>query len=318
MRVRVALSLMVVGVGLQLAACAARAQQAAKPELAFEAASVRQNDETGRTAISTNVPLDTEDAFAPTGGLFMAKGFTLLNYLTFAYRQLDTPTLRKQLPAWATTTKFDIDARAAGNPSKDEYREMMRALLAQRFKLQAHTETRTIPIYAMVLVKPGQPGTQLKAHNAAVPCAPAPSAGRGGVIFEAPPAGANLMKPTALVGTFPSFCGSFVGGVPVDSENMPGFFMAGGRNMSMELIADFFSQRGPRNNLGEKPIFDRTGLTGKFDFIVEWSSFNNTFTEKAGPGMVEALKNQMGIKLEATQSPVEMLVVDHIEQPTEN
>lgn len=298
--------------------CGAGAQQAAKPGLAFEVASVRENDSTGRVPTSTNVPLDTEDAFASTGGLFSAKGFPLVTYLEFAYRQLDSAALRKQLPGWATTTKFDIDARAAGNPTKDQYREMMRTLLAERFKLQAHTENRKIAIYAMVLVKPGQPGPQLKAHNAAVPCAPAPAAGRGGTIFEAPPAGSNLMKPATLVGTFPSFCGSFVGGVPVDAENMPGFFMAGGRNMSMELIADFFSQRGPRNNLGEKPIFDRTGLTGKFDFIVEWSSFNNTITEKAGPGMVEALKDQMGIKLEPMDSPVDVLVIDHIEQPTAN
>ncbi len=155
MRLRKAMLLMVVGSVLSMASCVARAQQAAKPGLEFEVASVKVNDQSGRPG-PANVPLDTEDAYAPTGGLFAAKGFTLINYIAFAYRQQNTPAFRDQLPRWAQTTRFDIEARGAGNPSKDQYREMMRSLLAQRFKLQVHTENRQQRrSIAMVLVKPG-------------------------------------------------------------------------------------------------------------------------------------------------------------------
>ncbi len=68
-----------------------------------------------------------------------------------------------QLPAWAKTATFDIEARAQGNPTKDEYREMVRTLLAERFKLQAHMESKQTKFYAAVLVKPGQPAAAASA-----------------------------------------------------------------------------------------------------------------------------------------------------------
>ncbi len=317
MRLCKALLLIVVGVMLPMVACVARAQQSAKPALEFEAASVRENQNT--RSGPANVPLDTEDAFVPTGGLYVARGFTLSSYIAFAYKRQNSPALRDQLPKWAQTTRFDIEARAAGNPTKDQYREMMRSLLAQRFKLQAHTETRRVPIFALVLAKPEKPGPQLRAHSASDDCSGSPTITNMGTVFESPPKGANLAKPATLVGVFPSFCGGFVGGVPVDPENMPGLFMAGGRGMSMELIADVFTQRAPSNNLGDRPILDRTGLGGEYDFIVEWTSpaFSN-----ATPGptttMLDALKDQLGLKLEPTEAPVDVLVIDHLERPSEN
>src|SRR4051812_41731398 len=88
--------------------CVAGAQQAARPALEFEAASVRESQTQNARPGPTNVPLDTEDAFAPTGGLFSAKGFPLTNYVAFAYKQQNSPALRNQLPKWAQTTRFDI------------------------------------------------------------------------------------------------------------------------------------------------------------------------------------------------------------------
>ena len=317
MRLRKALLLIVVGVVLPIVSCVARAQQTAKPALEFEVASVRENQNT--RSGPTNVPLDTEDAFAPTGGLFAAKGFTLVNYIAFAYRQQNSPALRDQLPKWAQTTRFDIEARAAGNPTKDQYREMMRSLLARRFKLQVHTENRQVKIFAMVLVKPGQPGPQLRAHSASDDCSGIPTIGNMGTASSRPPEGADLKKPATLVGLFPSFCGGFVGGVPVDPENMPGLFMAGGRGMSMELLADVLTQRAPSNNLGDRPVLDRTGLAGKYDFIVEWTSpaFISA-TSAPTTTMLDTLKNQLGLKLEPAEAPVDILVIDHLERPTEN
>jgi uncharacterized protein (TIGR03435 family) len=295
----------------------AYAQQTAKPTLEFEVASVREDKKTSSS--STNVPLDSEDAFSPTGGLYVATGFPLSTYIAFAYKQLNTPTLRDQLPKWSQTAVFDIEARAAGNPTKDQYREMMRSLLAERFKLQVHTETRKIRFFALVLAKPEKPGPQLRAHSAGDDCSGSPSITHMGTVFENPPKGASLTKPETLVGVFPTFCGGVVAGLPVDSENMPGLFMAGGRGMSMDLIADFFSMRGPRNNL-DRLILDRTGLAGKYDFIVEWSSpaLSNAAPLTMGPSMQTALKEQLGLKLEPTEGPVDILLIDHVEQPTAN
>ncbi len=295
----------------------AYAQQTAKSTLEFEVASVRENKKT--LSGFANVPLDSEDAFSPTGGLYVVKGFPLSSYIAFAYKQLNFPTLRDQLPKWAQTAVFDIDARAAGNPTKDEYRAMMRSLLAERFKLQVHTETRQIRYFALVLAKPEKPGPQLRAHSAGDDCSGSPTITKMGTVFSSPPQDANLAKPETLLGLFPSFCGGVVAGLPVDSENMPGLFMAGGRGMSMELIADFFSMRGPRNNL-DRLILDRTGLAGKYDFIVEWSSpaFSNASPLTMGPTMQNALKEQLGLKLEPAEGPVDILIIDHVEQPTAN
>ena len=132
-------------------------------------------------------------------------------------------------------------------------------------------EIRNIRFFALVLAKPEKPGPQLRAHSAGNDCSGSPTITRMGTVFENPPEGARLTKPETLVGVFPTFCGGVVAGLPVDPENAPGLFMAGGRGMSMDLIADFFSMRGPRNNL-DRLILDRTGLAGKYDFIVEWSS----------------------------------------------
>jgi uncharacterized protein (TIGR03435 family) len=297
----------------------AHAQQNANLKLEFEAASVRLDDKKTSSSSSTNVPLDSEDAFSPTGGLYMAQGFPLSSYIAFAYKQLNTPALQDQLPKWSQNAVFSIQARAAGNPTKDQYREMMRALLAERFKLQAHMETRKIRFFALVLAKPEKLGPQLRVHSAADSCSGSPTITRMGTVFENPAGGADRTRPETLVGVFPTFCGGVVAGLPVDPENMPGFFMAGGRGMSMDLIADFFSMRAPRNNL-DRLILDRTGLPGKYDFIIEWSSppASNAATLTSGPSMPTALREQLGLKLEPTEGPVDILIIDHVEQPTEN
>lgn len=320
MRLRKRLLLMVVVTAAwPIIPCVARAQQSAKPALEFDVASVRENQDQSVRPGPTNVPLDTEDAFAPTGGLFSAKGFTLVNYIAFAYRQQNSPALRDQLPRWAQTARFDIEARADGNPTKDQYREMMRSLLAERFKLQVHTENRKVPIFAMVLAKPGQPGPQLRAHPASDDCSGVPTISPMGTASGKPPEGADLKKPATLVGLFPPFCGGFIGGVAVDPENSPGLFMAGGRGMTMELLADVITQRAPSNNIGDCPVVDRTGLTGKYDFIVEWTS-PSFASANTGPttSMEDALKGQLGLKLDRTEAPVDILLIDHVERPTEN
>jgi len=101
MRLRKALLLIVVWVGLPMVSCVARAQQTAKPALEFEVALGAGEPEHTFGPTKCENLLDTEDAFAPTGGLFAAKGFTLGNYIAFAYRQQNSPALRTNCPSGA-------------------------------------------------------------------------------------------------------------------------------------------------------------------------------------------------------------------------
>ncbi len=89
----------------------------------------------------------------------------LIDYLIFAYKITDSGQyglILDQLPEWAKTERFYVDARAEGSPSKDEVRLMMQTLLAERFKLALHTETRRLPAYLLELDKPGTLGAKLK------------------------------------------------------------------------------------------------------------------------------------------------------------
>jgi uncharacterized protein (TIGR03435 family) len=94
----------------------------------------------------------------------------------------------------------------------------------------------------------------------------------------------------------------------------------GGRNVSLELLL---------NNYMERPIVNQTGLTGTFDFRLEYVPEPNSVWAKrdqsaqaeeflGGPTYLEALKEQLGMKLEATKAVIPVLVIDHVEKPSEN
>jgi hypothetical protein len=146
-------------------------QRAVGTKMSFEVASIRQRK--SGAELSNNGEMDFSDAFPPTGGLLTTTS-SLVGYIIFAYKIVDAsqiPSLVNQLPNWAQTDEFDIQARAENhNPTKDQMRLMMQSLLADRFKLAIHIETRQLPVYALVLDKPGKPGPQLQPHPDDVPC----------------------------------------------------------------------------------------------------------------------------------------------------
>ena len=112
--------------------------------MTFEVASVKLSKMSGRP--TSNVSLEVGDAYAPTGGLFSATNTPLVGELMrFAYKST-LSTRRWILPAWADgTDRFDIEARAQGNPTKDQMRLMMQSLMADRFKLVMHHGDKTNP-----------------------------------------------------------------------------------------------------------------------------------------------------------------------------
>jgi uncharacterized protein (TIGR03435 family) len=284
-------------------------QAAAGGKMEFDVASVKQNTAApSRQTVFSNIPLGPMDAFSSTGGLLSATNWPLLQYMVFAYKL--TPTVersaRTQPPKWATTERFDIQARAAGNPTKDQFRLMMQALLADRFKLSIHFETKQFQVFALVLDKPGKTGPHMQQHPADAPCSTAPL-----------PAGSNG-PPTMTAGGFPEMCGALVGDSPT-----PGRIRVGARNISMATIAAYMTG-GPTGL--DRPVLDKTGLTGNVDITVEFTPDlngplppgSNFKPDDSGPTFLQALKEQLGLKLEPQTGPVDIIVLDHIEQPSEN
>ncbi len=148
----------------------------------FEIASVKLNKSTDQAF--SNFPMGPGDVYSSNGGRFSARGLPLVSYLFFAYKITgdQSEAVRSQLPGWATTDRFDIEAKTDGDPAKDtkdQMRLMVQSLLAERFRMDARYETKEVPVFAMTLAKPGKTGPQLRAHPADAPsvqllCRPRP------------------------------------------------------------------------------------------------------------------------------------------------
>jgi uncharacterized protein (TIGR03435 family) len=190
---------------------------------AFDVASVRPNKSGNRP--TSNFPLGPGDVYVPNGGYFSATNQPLITYFYFAYRIMSNQGryVLPQLPEWVTTERFDIQARAEGNPGKDEMRLMMRSLLADRFKLAVHHETRQVPLFVIVLVKPGKTGPQLQLHpnDTSCPTTPSPPSAQ-------PPAKA-ASQPQTVAGGFPVMCN----GLFPRPASARGRLRVGGRNVTI-------------------------------------------------------------------------------------
>jgi uncharacterized protein (TIGR03435 family) len=263
-------------------------------KMSFEVASIKQDTGPFRPP---NFPLDPGDAYKETGGRFSAD-FGLPTYIEFAYKLSLTQEQRQsvlaRLPKWVSEDRFNIQAKAAqADPTKDQMRLMMQALLADRFKLAIHFETQESPVLALVLVKPGKLGPKLRPHSEGPPCDAAPSP--------------DLWPPTCYSMTMTMNAGRLIGA---------------SRDTTMVLIASALPSMGRL----ARPVVDQTGLSGRFDFTLEWSpeAANTPRTpgepvpDTQGPSFQEALREQLGLKLESAKAPLQILVIDKVERPSEN
>src|SRR5580658_4012541 len=263
------------------------AAQSAPAKLEFEVASVKPNKSDGPP--HANNPLGPGNVYSPYGGYFQAINFPLYTYILFAYKIMGNQEqyLRTQIPAWVMSDRFDIEARAAGNPDKDQMRLMMRSLLADRFKLGLHYETRQVPVFVLALLKPGKTGPLLQPHPEDYPCSIVPDASQN-----------------QAAGQFPALCSGLFPMPP----GAPGRQHIGARRVTMEFIANSLSAMGQL----ERPAIDRTGLSGNFDFALEWVP-ESVDPDPSGPTFLEALKDQLGIKLDSQKGPAEVIILDHVE-----
>jgi bla regulator protein blaR1 len=256
----------------------------------FEVASVKPN-KSGDQRVMMQLP--------PTGRL-TATNIPLRLLLRQAYDVQDFQIVGG--PNWLNSDRFDIVAKTPeGMTSPEQIRPMLRALLADRFKLVAHNETREMPIYSLVTARSdGKLGPKLSV--ARVDCQSRQAARRGGP----PPA---LPQPGQ-----PIECGAMMG---------PGNLNVGGMPMS-ELARSLSPLVG-------RIVIDKTDLKGTYDFQLTFAPEGRGFGPGPGPGGAEppavdpntpslftALQEQLGLKLESERGSVEVVVIDRVEQPTED
>jgi uncharacterized protein (TIGR03435 family) len=267
---RLAIAGLFIGV---LSAVGLRAQAPTVP--AFEVASVKINKSGDSNGGSSVRP----------GGRYIATNITLRALVRSAYGLLHDDQLSGG-PSWINSQRFDIIAKAEGNPStevfRDQARLMLRALLADRFKLKVHNETRELPIYTLVIAKrDGKLGTQLRLSNLA-----------------------NCQAASARPDSNVPPCGG-------------GFARTGhvaARALGFSVLVTAVS------NVADRPVVDRTGLTGTFDWDLQWTPVQSLIAESTSDeiSLVTALQEQLGLKLEAARGPVKVLVIDRAERLTED
>lgn len=257
---------------LTVASLAAWAAGAALAQPAFEVASVKPS------AAAAEAPIGL---FTYPGGRIAATQCTLKTLIGDAYSIEPYRILGG--PRWAGEDRFDIEARppvsseashwapeSPKTPPSQEMRLMLQTLLADRFRLQVHTQTIKESVYALVVAKGGH----------------------------------KLKPPDTTQQPFVSF------GRTGSPDREAASYVLTGQNVTMTLFAARLA------NVLYRPVLDQTGLSGSYDFKVEYAA-DDTPSETASP-LFRALQDQLGLKLETRPGPVDLLVIDHAEKPRPN
>ena len=185
-------------------------------------------------------------------------------------------------PAWLSTDKYDLSANPEGEgmPNDRQLKTMVQKLLAERFQLTFHKDKKELSVYALVVTKTGAKMTK------------------------------NESDPNGLPGL--GFRG--LGALIVRNGNMDDF-----SKIMQDPVLD-------------RPVIDKTGLSGRYDFTLNWTPDQFQFSAMQGAGappspsttadalpeLFTAIQQQLGLKLEATKAPVEVIVIDKAEKPSGN
>lgn len=257
----------------------------------FEVASVKRSDPTppGQRRVS-RLPLPQP------GGRWIAQNMVFRIILQAAYPEYAHHTRIVRGPSWIDSELFDIDARASGEPSYGQIRLMVRRLLAERFNLKVHTETRPVDVYALVRLRadgrlgPGlRPPVRCRAgdgeHGASTDRASQPG--------ELPSCGIRTVRDNGILRTLAA-------DVPF-AALLPGLGAA----------------------LFDRPLIDRTGLTERFSIQLEVDATPSLQTgaqpgTSGGTQLFTAVREQLGLAVEARREPLEVLVIDDVQMPSAN
>jgi uncharacterized protein (TIGR03435 family) len=221
-------------------------------------------------------------------GAFTAKGMTLKSLLKEAYGIQDDQI--SGAPKWVSTQTYDIEAKVDGvdaatleKLSEDQFKGMFRSFLRDRFQLKVHWETKELPVLALVVAKGGPKLQQAKPGDTY------PDGIKG-------PDG----KPAGHAGMLMWGRGRLTGqGIPIGN-----------------LVPPLTQELG-------RIVEDKTGLTGNYDIELRWttddaSPDSRSASDSPGPSLFTAMQEQLGLKLESQKAPVQVLLIDHVEQPAPN
>jgi uncharacterized protein (TIGR03435 family) len=183
-------------------------------------------------------------------------------------------------PAWIESEKFDLTVQPDGEgvPNERQIRMLLQQILSDRFGLATHRDKRELPAYVLTVAKEGMKLTKSSGDPNGLP----------GLMFRG------------------------LGVLPVTNATMDNF-----AGVMQAAVLD-------------RPVVDQTGLTGRYDFTLTWTPDESQFASmgvrvppptgdpNAPPGLFTAIQEQLGLKLESTKAPVDVLVVDRIQRPSEN
>jgi uncharacterized protein (TIGR03435 family) len=282
------------GVFLTIVAAAVAFAQDQPPRAEFEVASVKKSETPAPGQYNMGVHID--------GAMVSCTYLSLKSYISMAYQVPDT---RINGPEWLDSEKFDIVAKLPTG-GRDQLRAMIQSLLADRFKLVLHKDSKEFPVYALVV---GKNGLKLKesAPDAETEGAPGRgnvnvdvAGGRGGTVVSLGP------------GAYISY----------------GLNKLEGKKVPMANLVDSISR------FVDRPVVDMTNLLAKYDLTLEYSIDELRNLVRASgtdprqipdiPGMDPTISifgslEAVGLKLEPRKAPLDILVIDHIEKtPTAN
>jgi uncharacterized protein (TIGR03435 family) len=238
------------------------------PPPSFDAVSIKINRSGAQGGSSRGQP-----------GRYVGVNVTLMRLVRLAYRPIQE---FEGGPEWKERDHFDVEAVTGTSPSPEQLLAMLRTLLAERFKLRVHAETRSLPVYELRLDRTdGRLGAALtRVADACPPPVPAT-------------ASADAATPRIRCG----------------------FTVQDGALKGTGTLANIASEL----MVGGRHTIDRTGLAGVYSIDLRWSPDNSAgLPADAPPEIITAVREQIGLRLQAATAPTEVLVIDSAERPEEN
>lgn len=225
-----------------------------------------------------------------TPGRFKGTDLALQWLILVSYR-IKSGNLSGNLPRWTIDDRYTIDARTGDAAGEDRVLIALQNLLKERFHLAEHREMREQPVYFLTVAK-------------------------GGAKM---PAGSCV----SVKKDYPNECWS------QSSEGLTRTLDWRGTTVSDPSGPAYRTLAGQLSLILGKTVIDKTGLTGNFDVHLHWSSDPPppkpgaeppvlAMPDPTAPAVTDALEKQLGLRLEPGRGPVEYMVVDRVERPTEN
>ena len=274
----------------------------------FEVASVKPSNPNPST------PLAAAPLVLPALGRLTAQNVTLRMLVMAAYQKQPFQVVGG--PAWQNADKFDINAKAENATlTTDQMLDLLKTLLADRFKLKVHTETREVPIYALVLARDdGKVGAKMKSSTDNCPDFKVQQQQQLEALAKGGLAGlaASMPKPgetrPCSISTVPQ---------------QPGGIALKATGQAIPTLTLLLTQ------LLGRPVVDKTGLTGLYDFelVIDIQTLLRIYSELGvnvpvppnlpeGPSLTTQLQEDLGLKVDSQRGPGDVLVIDSAEMPT--